>query len=464
MSTNKFDLNIEKILEDWEVSHAIREVIANALDEQLLSKTKDIEIFKDDRGVWHIRDYGRGLKYQHLTQKENEEKRANPLVIGKFGIGLKDALATFDRKSIHVLIRSKYGDITLDKAEKHGFKDITTLHAYISTPSDQSILGTEFLISNATNDDFDRAKDLFLRFSGERIIEETNYGSVLERKGDSARIYVNGVRVAEEEHFLFSYNITSVNSTIRKALNRERTNVGRTAYSERVKSILTSCQSKEVAHSLVNDLRNYQTGELHEELSWIDVQERAVMILNATSKVVFFTPEEMQSATMMVDEARSAGHEIITIPTSLKERIRGKVDISGSPIRELGQFYSEYNQSFEFRFVDPNELPSTEKAIFNMTEKILSLIGGRPKNVKQIIISQTMRKELGSFIEAEGLWESATGRIIIKRSVLANLERYAGTLLHEIAHARSGAMDVSREFELELTRLLGTASAAVVRE
>jgi len=32
-----FDLNIEKILEGWETCHAIRELIANALDEQALS-------------------------------------------------------------------------------------------------------------------------------------------------------------------------------------------------------------------------------------------------------------------------------------------------------------------------------------------------------------------------------------------------------------------------------------------
>lgn len=45
----KFDLNIEKILENWEMHHAIREIIANALDEQLLTKTKDVveEAFGD---------------------------------------------------------------------------------------------------------------------------------------------------------------------------------------------------------------------------------------------------------------------------------------------------------------------------------------------------------------------------------------------------------------------------------
>lgn len=95
-----FDLNIQKVLEHWEVPHGIREVIANALDESSLTDTPDPVIFKDDKGCWHIRDYGRGLQYAHFTQNENAEKLKNPSkVIGKFGVGLKDALATFDRHS-----------------------------------------------------------------------------------------------------------------------------------------------------------------------------------------------------------------------------------------------------------------------------------------------------------------------------------------------------------------------------
>ena len=103
----KFDLNIEKVLEDWEIYHAVREVVANALDEQILSQSKDIEIFEDAQKYWHIRDYGRGLNYEHLTQKENEEKIYHPNLIGKFGVGLKDALATFDRRGVKILIKSK---------------------------------------------------------------------------------------------------------------------------------------------------------------------------------------------------------------------------------------------------------------------------------------------------------------------------------------------------------------------
>ncbi|MBA3285125.1 MAG: ATP-binding protein, partial [Nitrosopumilus sp.] len=200
-----FELNIEKILENWETYHAIREVISNALDEQILSNTLDVDIYKKEN-VWYIQDYGRGLKYTNLTQNENQEKLSNSNVIGKFGIGLKDALATFDRKGIDVLIKSKFGDITLSKTAKEGFSDIITLHANINEPSEPEIKGTKFILNGVTDTDIQNAKNLFLKFSGERIIETTKAGQIIEKKDQVGNIYINGVKVAEEENFLFSYN------------------------------------------------------------------------------------------------------------------------------------------------------------------------------------------------------------------------------------------------------------------
>ncbi|GAG33119.1 unnamed protein product, partial [marine sediment metagenome] len=88
----------------------------------------------------------------------------------------------------------------------------------------------------------------------------------------------------------------------------------------------------------------------------------------------------------------------------------------------------------------------------------LKLIGGKPKNVKRILISETMRLETEGYSEASGIWEENNQRIIIKRTQLKSLKDYAGTFLHEIAHARSGESDVSKEFENELTLLLGIIS------
>ena len=102
LRAKNFDLNIDRILENWEVVHAIRELIANAIDEHVLTKTGKPQILRGETGGWHIRDFGRGLRYQDLIQTENPEKLGSPNVIGKFGIGLKDALATLERRGIQV--------------------------------------------------------------------------------------------------------------------------------------------------------------------------------------------------------------------------------------------------------------------------------------------------------------------------------------------------------------------------
>ncbi len=458
-----FDLNVEKILEDWEVYDAIREVIANALDEQLITHTKDIEISKDASGCWHIRDFGRGLRYQHLTQKENEEKLKTPGVIGKFGIGLKDALATFERHGVKVTIKSRYGDITLGMSKKHGFEDLLTLHAFIAPPSDPEFEGTEFILEGVTDKDIEKAKDLFLKFSGEQPIESTKYGQVLAKKEQVARIYINGVKVAEEENFLFSYNITSLNQAIRKALNRERSNVGRAAYSGRVKDILLACNDSRIAEALVRDLENFGKGTTHDELKWTDVQVHAAKILNSKEKVVFLTPDEIIREADMVDEAKASGYKIVTIPDNLADLIRGDVDTKGEPMRELKEFIHEYNEGFEFKFVKPENLSPTEKEVFNKTQAILDLIGGKPKEVKEIKISETMIKDPNSFKEADGVCNVRTGIIIIKRSTLESLAKYAGTLLHEVGHVERGAPDLTRDFEDELTDLIGRICSRALR-
>jgi hypothetical protein len=82
-----FDLNVEKVLEHWSVAFAIRELIANALDEQALTGTRDPGIFKDRGGYWHIADAGRGIRYEHLTQNENAEKRYRPASGQPKGVG-----------------------------------------------------------------------------------------------------------------------------------------------------------------------------------------------------------------------------------------------------------------------------------------------------------------------------------------------------------------------------------------
>ncbi|MEN9374486.1 MAG: hypothetical protein RIR79_2038 [Pseudomonadota bacterium] len=450
----KFDLNIERILENWEVYHAIREIIANALDEQLLTKTKQVEIFKD-RDFWVIRDFGRGIKYTHLTQNENQEKIICPNVIGKFGIGLKDAFATFDRRGVIVSAKSKHGNISIEKSPKQGFQDIITLHAIINDAADHDFIGTEFELSGVSDKDIEDAKRLFLRFSGEEVIETTKQGQIVKRNKDYGNIYINGVKVAEEENFLFSYNITTLNSSIKKALNRERTNVGRTAYTESIKKILLSSTKKEVIEMLAKDLTNINAGTEHDELGWIDVQEHSVKILNQEGTYLFITSFEAMQHPDMIEQARNSGHEIIVIPENLKIKIRDSNDLSGNPIVDIGQFISNYNDSFEFNFIDSEKFNDKEKIIYECTEKIIEIFGGKPKKVKEIKISSTMRRDLFSGVETLGCWDEKSCSIVIDRKSLKTISGYSGTLIHELIHAKTGCDDVTRSFENELTNVIG---------
>lgn len=459
-----FDLNIDKILENWELPHAVRELIANAIDESLITSTRTPEISQDAQGWWHVRDYGRGLKYQDLIQSENPEKLAHSGVIGKFGIGLKDALATFERKGVQVLLRSSYGDVSLARVTKHSFEDLITLHATIDPPSLPDMVGTDCAFYGVNESDVAAAKSLFLRFADSVVLDETKFGSVLRRTNQRGAIFINGMKVAEEPNFLFSYNITSITATIKKALNRERQNLGRSAYSDRIRNMLLSTRAPEVAQELADDLQRISLGTAHDELAWLDVQEHAVRVLNSVRKVLFVNSDEIVNRPDLIEAAKSTGFQILSVPENLTRRIGGVTDITGEPVTELQAFIQQHNASFEFSWVDPSSLSEAEKLNWTQRHRVLELLGGCPAIVREIKISATMQADMYSSRETEGLWDPNHGWIIIKRSQLASLEKFAGTLLHEAIHAKFGLSDVSRDFETYLTNLCGNLAAMLIRE
>src|SRR5258708_13911077 len=462
--TREFDLNIERVLENWSVPHALREVIANALDEQALTGSADPEIFPDLRGGWHIRDWGRGVRYEHLTQNENQEKLSKPdKVVGKFGVGLKDALATFDRHDIAVTIRTRHGHITASRQAKHGFTDIQTLHALISEPNDPDFTATEFILRGDAlgEQEVREAKALFLRYAGDEELGLTPYGSVLrpQDKTARARIYVNGLRIAEEDNFLFSYNITSPTTALRRALNRERSNVGRSAYTDRVKAILLACDEDQVVDTLIADLQNYERGSQHDETQWLDVGLHACQQLNARGQVIFLTALELALAPEFVQRARDDAYQIVVVPDSIRAKLPRLRDPLGNPIRDLERYRDEWHDSLFFTFITPGDMTTAERQVWEALPAIFAARGGRPRQEREVRVPEPMRLMDGRYQEAAGLWSGAEGQIIVKRTQLQSLAGFAGTVLHEVAHALSHAPDVSLEFEQMLTEELGAIVA-----
>ena len=459
MGVRLFDLNIEEVLEAWEVSHAIREVISNALDEQLLSGTADIEIAKDAEGRWAVRDFGRGLQIEHFTLNENKEKlAASTGIIGKFGVGLKDALATFHRRGVEVRIRSRHGTFSLQETAKHDFSGISTLHvAFDDTPND--LEGTEFVLAGVTDEQMDEAKSLFLRFNDEKVLDTTKYGEVLRRVKDGGRVYISGVFASEESNFLFSYNVTNLTDTMKKRLNRERMNVGRTTYADRVKQILREAASDEVAEELIDQILTRGRGQLRDELQWIEISQHALTVLHQRDAVIFVTEDELHSHPDVVDHARRDRLKVVIITRAEKKKLLEQAEAGGVATRTLETYVAEFNESFEYTFVDADQLDAAERSVFDRTADVLSLVDADED--LEVRISETMRI---SRDDTEAVWDPELDAIVIKRSRLRSLEDYAATLLHEVAHAMTGTHDATREFENVLTGYLGQTGGAALSD
>ena len=458
-----FDLNIEEVLEHWPVSHAVRELLANALDEHHLTGTPVPSVEKQPDGRWWIVDEGRGLRYEHLTQKENAEKLGHPAVIGQFGIGLKDALAVFDRRGVDVALRSRHGDITTARLPKAGFPDIVTLHAVVDPPTDPQLVGTVVELTGVADADVEEARSFFRRWSNDVVLEETKFGVVLAKADDDApgRIYVKGLLVAEEPSFLFSYDITDLNAPLRRALNRERSNVGRGAYSERVKDVLRACASPAVAVPLTADLARFASGGMHDELGWKDVAIHACRVLQTNEKVVFVTPRQVGHAS--VAYARDDGYRVVIVPDDIAKALSGLTDLDGNPMVDLRAFQQEWNESFTFTFVERDAMTDDERAVFDRLDDVLEVAAVDPEEVgiEAVLVSETMRLDEGGS-QVVGVWDPAVGHIVIRRDQLESVASFAGTLLHEVEHAVSGAGDCTFAFEESLTACIGVLAEAAL--
>jgi len=137
----------------------------------------------------------------------------------------------------------------------------------------------------------------------------------------------------------------------------------------------------------------------------------------------------------------------------LKSKISQQEDYFGKKIIDLDQFYEDYKNTYQFKFVNINDFSKNEMRIYSFKDQIISLLGKTPKNLSEILISDNIRNDKYSTYDTLGLFDGS--RIIILRSQLKSLDSFSGTLLHELVHANSGYDDVSRDFEEALTKLLG---------
>ena len=115
----------------------------------------------------------------------------------------------------------------------------------------------------------------------------------------------------------------------------------------------------------------------------------------------------------------------------------------------------------EYSFVDISSLSKKEKEVWQMKNVILKCIGGLPDNVRTIRLAEMIQFKSDDKC-TYGCFRPVEEDIVISRHLLFRPEAFLGVLCHELAHAKSEANDISKDFEDELTNMLGYIAYALV--
>lgn len=469
-----YDLNIQNILEDWKPEDAIREFISNALDETKLSHTKqEPNIFKDSDGLWHIRDYGRGLKPNSFIQNENEEKLNRNDMIGKFGIGLKDAIATLVRNKISFYILADQERYEAEYRIKAGGSNELTIHMVASPlPKGQKIQGTD-VVMRCTDQQIQNAKGKFSQYDSMKVLASTDLGEIIQKPFfGPAKIYFNGLEIAQEENFIFSYNITKPTLQLKKALNRERKNVGKTAYAKRIQDMYKNLEEKAVMDILLDHIidRDFSQSELDYSEVMASVLQWSAQDSQTNRDKVFVSQSFMENhPSMIADVSERQDKKIVILPDTSYKKIetfnKNTQDSSTSAygqntINTFDQILRIEEENFNPEVISFSDLAEKEQKVFKLAQNIVDKVS-QPHYFKAIKVAQSLYSyEEGA--QAVGLWDSREQTIYIRRDQLNSSSAFLGTLIHEIIHAQTGKYDATRAFESFLTQVIGQLASGLV--
>lgn len=435
------DLNIKEILQDWSVSDALRELIANAYDEQKLSKTSKPTISYDhSKREVTIIDFGRGIKPHHFIQNEDKEKNQSEVVMGKFGIGLKDAISTLFRHGKQVVFYSQFGSFKPVEQLKQGLSDqTTTIHIEYTTNSHWNS-GTKIIVSNVNETDFHQALSNFLESQPQVLLSSSSKGQIYKKAGIAA-IYYNGMKISTDDQFIFSYNILSANTKLKKSLNRERKLLSRDAYREIVIAILKSCINKE-NQELINLILDKRDDYPNGEWSFLEVKK---LIIENTNKALLLAAPDVQERYLLY--AKQEGKDLIYV----SNRDYNKM-LNDDYVREKTSDYfgEQFISNYEADVVNMDELNLQEKQNWEWVlakVKKLSLSWSKwawySNQTKWVIIKEHPN--------AEGITNFNPLEVQIVRKILSEQSRLFNVVIHEICHITSQALDGTLEFEQELT-------------
>ena len=452
--------------ENWGVVEALREIAANMLDAQSSYRCYH------EAGVAMFHDDGVGFEPHCLMFGEGELKSGQQ--IGQFKEGLKLALLVLARMRKKILLETTGFTITRVAMESTDLgRDGLVL--YVDTEKRREY-GTHIEIG-CSAEDFKAATSMFLnlRVVGDsRPVIDSKIFDSLRKKGG---IYVNGL-LTEESDLAWSYNFNG--DAIKGSMNRDRTVLDSYEVTRMVREAWE--QVRDVT-MIVKFLERTKLKKECRENSMFSSRYHSLdkdLWLTALCKHLGIDPANADKLAMqdamdkMNREARELGFTVINhnrLSPAANTIYGGWVDYASDVVMTavtkamkrkrkrhrtiLGSYdvvpWAELTSAQRDRL---NEAGSIAISILLKSSLVTIPLGNGkcvyPDKLEFFVYDNDTLRE-----DSQGAW--CKGHVGIRLSHLANdpLELVVGTIIHEIAHAASGADDCTRDFENRLTLWLG---------
>jgi hypothetical protein len=241
---------------------------------------------------------------------------------------------------------------------------------------------------------------------------------------------------------------------MRTALNRERTNVGRMAYSDRIQDILVNSTNISVMKQLADCVSNKKS--TYDEIDWHNAYIHAVKILNTSNDVVFMTQDDITNNNDVVNEIKKSHKKIIIVDKKMFDKLKTTYDIHGHEIITINTFEQKLSKE-RTNIIEITDLDDDERQVYEQTSKIIEL-------AKKFKYKHAFDIKIVNFIDknCKGVCDYSKQCIYMSRKTLSSFDSYAGTLLHEIIHESTFTKDLERNFENHLTKMIGHLCGLII--
>lgn len=395
-------------VEDWGEWEVVREIASNAMDADA-----DFTMGINADGALVIKSRGGNLAVRHLLLGVSEKRDAT--AIGQFGEGLKLAMLVLTRMGLTAHVYSGGRHIWNEPAHMEGEQVFKIRWQTGFRDNGMTVIGIPDWPGETFEERFIREGDPRVRFTGQfgrMILEEAQPG-----------IYVKGVWVQPSrlyhDGFAFGYNLQDVD------MNRDRGVIRSWNLARNVGKVWSQVADQDLLARFWQAVKDGQA-EKHAHMGGATVASETAMkrgFQAAFGDVVVATSEEMTR------EARYRGAKTVaaaeTGDCGLAEVVKAVVGTDADYVEQMtGQSKV---------WVPPRDLAAEAKRNLRLLRRLARRAGFQGK-VEAYILPERALAQLDD------------GEIHVStRALEAGRDKAVKSLIHELAHAKYGAADATRE-------------------